>query len=519
MATLPQPASRPGRRFPWWIPLWAVILAALYLPTLATRFDFIDDGNLVYPAPAMSPVQRVELVWQKIVANYNHLGPFRPVLWVHWETAADLFQANPVTWRAARVVWSALAAGAFLWLLRELRIRPGAAILTAAIALWNPFRSEIWTSLTLAEGVAMPYALVALVCAVRGARSRRPWKWDLAGGLCVLAALGCKNNYTVLVPAQMLLRVLADGLPLREAVRRHGRRACLLMLPLLMPVIHFIVYKLNWHPGQYTMSPSLAQVQRMLGALAGAVSVDFVGPGLALAGLALAIARFRRGQDATGPAEAEGERFWQRHRAACVAGAALLLLGIGIYLPFNSVAGRYTMPAVWGVDLGIAVLLHELAGVRLPVWRRTAYAALGCGLIAVAAATVGKEEKLASRSAMLWNVLEYVAKEAPPGACVAWVDGPQLNVEEGIHFLWHLRAHGRADLSVCPLDDEGRPLQRDETAAHQAAPLFLVSGTPRQPATGSWQPVRTFSIFYWGKRRHFDCYLWQETAGISPAAR
>jgi hypothetical protein len=519
MATVLRPVSRPDKRFPRWVPLGAVILAALYLPTLATRFDFIDDGNLVYPAPAMPPVQRVELVWQKIVANYNHLGPFRPVLWVHWETAADLFQANPVTWRAARVVWSALAAAALLWLLRELRIRPGAAILTAAIALWNPFRSEIWTSLTLAEGVAMPYALVALACAVRGVRSPRPWKWDLAGALCVLAALGCKNTFAALVPAQMVLRVLADGLPLREAVRRHGRSACLLMLPLLMPVIHFIVYKLNWHPGQYTMSPSLAQLQRMLGAIAGAVSLDFLGPGLALAALALVVARFRGGKDVAGPVDAAGEGFWQRHRAACVAGAALLIPGIGIYLPFGSVAGRYTMPAVWGVDLGIAILLHELAGVRLPAWRRNAYVALGCGLIAVAAATVGKEEKLASRSAMLWNVLEYVAQEAPPGACVAWVDGPQLNAEEGIHFLWHLRARGRADLSVCLFDDAGRPVQRGEAPAPPAAPLFLVSGTPRQPATGSWQPLRTFSTFYWGKRRHFDCYLWQQSAGINSAAR
>ena len=37
-------------RFPWWIPAGGLLLAALYLPTLATPFDFIDDGNLVYPA-------------------------------------------------------------------------------------------------------------------------------------------------------------------------------------------------------------------------------------------------------------------------------------------------------------------------------------------------------------------------------------------------------------------------------------------------------------------------------------
>ena len=28
--------------------------------------------------------------------------------------------------------------------------------------MWNPYRNEIWTSLTLSEGVAMPYALAGL---------------------------------------------------------------------------------------------------------------------------------------------------------------------------------------------------------------------------------------------------------------------------------------------------------------------------------------------------------------------
>jgi len=44
-----EPAPHP--RFPWWIVGGALLIAAGYLPTLATPFDFIDDGNLVYPAP------------------------------------------------------------------------------------------------------------------------------------------------------------------------------------------------------------------------------------------------------------------------------------------------------------------------------------------------------------------------------------------------------------------------------------------------------------------------------------
>ena len=79
------PRASTCSRSPWWIFVGAALLASLYLPTLATRFDFIDDGNLVYPSGPMPLGQRLHLVWEKIEANYRHLGPFRPVLWCHWE--------------------------------------------------------------------------------------------------------------------------------------------------------------------------------------------------------------------------------------------------------------------------------------------------------------------------------------------------------------------------------------------------------------------------------------------------
>src|SRR5436190_22780013 len=112
------------RRFaPWLVLAGALGIPCVYLPTLATPFDFIDDGNLVYPAPPMPFGERLALVWDKVVANYEHLGPFRPVLWVHWEPAAELFQGDAVRWRAARLVWSGLAVAALLALLRELGVR------------------------------------------------------------------------------------------------------------------------------------------------------------------------------------------------------------------------------------------------------------------------------------------------------------------------------------------------------------------------------------------------------------
>jgi hypothetical protein len=488
--------AEPGR-FPAWVALWALGLACLYLPSLATRFDFIDDGNLVYPAPPMPLGQRLALVWEKVVANYEHLGPFRPVLWAHWEAEAELLRANPVAWRAGRLLWAAFAAGVLLWLLHELGIRPGAAVLATALAIWEPYRGEIWTSLTLSEGVAMPYALLALVCAVRAARSPRPWKWDLAGSLGLLAALGCKNTFAALVPAQLLLRLLADGRAPRAAWRPHGRRACLLTLPLLMPVVHFILFKLSWHPGQYTTGVSAAQVGRMLRTVGGALAPAFVGPGLALSALVVAVSRWR------------GSAAWPRYRLACLAGAALLLFGIGIYLPLDAVSGRYSMPAVWGGDVLVGILLSALAQVRWPAWRRAGYAAFGCGLVAVAVACVGKQAKFAARARLLWRALEYVAREAPPHACVGWASGPDLNPEEGIHFRWHMLARGRDDLTVCLLDEDGRPLPRREVPGTPAAPSLLVSGSAVRPPGGPWQAIRDFRAFYWAGRRRYDCHLWQ----------
>lgn len=61
-----------------WIAWGALLIGLIYLPTLGTRFDFVDDGNLVYPTQAASLSERADIYWDKVVANYDHLGPFRP---------------------------------------------------------------------------------------------------------------------------------------------------------------------------------------------------------------------------------------------------------------------------------------------------------------------------------------------------------------------------------------------------------------------------------------------------------
>lgn len=514
--TDPTAAPPPARRFPWWVLAGAVTLPCLYLPTLATRFDFIDDGNLVYPAPPLAPGERLARVAERIQANYDHLGPFRPVLWCHWEAEADLFAGDPFRWRLARLAWCGFAAGALLWLLRELGIRPVAALAAAALAMWNPYRNEIWTSLTLAEGVAMPYALLALVCALRAARSDRPWPWDLAGALCVLAALGCKNTFAALVPAQVFLRVAPDGRLTLAALRRYGQRAALLSLTLILPVVHYLYFEAHWHPGQYRPTgPTAAQLGRILSGLRGAVSLEYLGAGLVLAFAAL-VAFDRRSSWAAAVRAAVG-RVAGPYRAALIAGALLLLGGIALYLPMEAVSGRYAMPAVWGLDLTVAALLS--AAVALPTalaLRRLAFAAVGVGLAVVAVANVGRQEKFAARADLLWQTLEYVERTAPPNARLGWISGSApaavvsrpdlLNIEEGIHFEWHLHNRGRSDLRVGLCDEEGRPQQRCELAPLDAPPTLLV--TAGRPPANDWRELREFAAPYWHGRRHYDCSVW-----------
>lgn len=499
----------PSSRFPWWIPAGGLLIAALYVPTLATPFDFIDDGNLVYPAaPGLGGRGHVALWWEKVVANYEHLGPFRPTLWVHWQLQANLFGGDALAWRVYRFLWCGLAATMLLWLLRELKVHPVAALFAAALAMWNPYRNEVWTSLTLAEGVAMPYALFSLLAARRAAHSPRPLKWEVAAAVAVLVALGCKNVFAALVPAQVVLRMWPDGLTVREALQRNGRRALLLAVPLAMPAAHFVYFKWHWHPGQYeTHGPSAAQLGRILGSLKGAMSLDFMAAGVVLAvGAVWAATRGeRRGVRPTVPQPTPSGL---DARLSC---ALLLLLGgVAMYLPMSMMSGRYAMPAVWGLDILLALLLTALVAVPLTAWKKAAWAGVCTGLAVVAIANLGRQEKFGARARMLWEAVHYVETTAPPDSSVAWLSGDSLkgglNVEEGIHFQWHLYHRGRGDVRVGLFDESGKPLERVELPPLRGEPQFaLIGKVVEEP--GGWEPERTFAAGYWLGRKRYDCHL------------
>src|SRR5205823_11240854 len=141
----------------------------------------------------------------------------------------------------------------------------------------------------------------------------------VASALGVLAALGCKNVFAALVPVQMYLRVYGERSP--RCARVAASRAGWLALTLLLPIGHYIYYRLNWHAGQYPPGgPTLGQLGRMLRALPGAMSVDFLSVGLALALVAILVAK------RSGAVLGAG-----RYRATWVAGGLLVLGGIAVY--------------------------------------------------------------------------------------------------------------------------------------------------------------------------------------------
>jgi hypothetical protein len=353
----------------------------------------------------------------------------------------------------------------------------------------------------------MPIALGGLICAVRAARSRSPWLWDLLGLLAVVLALGIKNTFCAVVPVQAFLRVAASEGPWVVRLQRNWFRAALVLATLAAPIAHYIVFRGTWHPGQYRVGFTWEQIPRFGRALAGAVSYDWMGPGLLAALLAWWLHR----------STADGKALPREYRLACGAGLLLLLLGVGVYLPMGTASGRYTMPAVWGADLMIAVLLSATAAAP-PVWKRGVAVALGLGLLGVVIGNVGKQERYAARLEMLWQTVAELEEQAPAGASIAWVGavwpaiGPEdLGDQEGSNLAAHLRGRGRSDLQFQFIKAGGADAQ-----PNPESPMLLVTGSRASVAAG-WRLLREVNVPYWFGLCHYRSFLWGRVSEGKPS--
>jgi hypothetical protein len=357
----------------------------------------------------------------------------------------------------------------------------------------------------------------------------------------MIVALGCKNTFTAVVPAQCFLRVAAaNDNNWRQAWRKHGRSACVLALTLLLPLAHFLWFKHNWHPGQYEAGmPSLTQLGRIIWGLKSSVGLDFTGIGLLLTIITLVLSRKNPMQRSA----VLGHEIlpWRSYAPALAAGGLLLFAGAAVYLPMNAMSGRYTVPVVWGLDIVLGVLLSRLIALPRSVWRQAAAAALVCGLVAVAVAGVGQQEKFAARAGLLWQALHWTERHAPIDARIAWVgclytpgvgypgarDGSsdqRLDTAEGVHFAWHLRGRGHTDFKFGLLDENGQPVQHPKFSRLSGPPDLVVTSKPVLPPTLAelnfeWHR-QAFSVQYRFGKRRFDCYVWTRvpTAGRPPVS-
>jgi hypothetical protein len=148
--------------------------------------------------------------------------------------------------------------------------------------------------------------------------------------------------------------------------------------------------------------------------------------------------------------------------------------------------------------------------------KAVAVLALGVGLAALLTATVLRQEKVAARARMLWDVVHHLETTAPPNAAVRWVSGDSargaLNAEEGIHVEWHLARRGRPDLRIALHDTSEQPLHRVELAATPGPPLYRVAASPG----AGWDVERAFTTAYQFGRKRYDCGIARRPAPASP---
>ncbi len=486
--------------------LSALLISCLYLPTVLCHFDFADDGASAHPTGIASFADFHHKVWDRTYSEFLVKGPYRPMAWYCWIGQQEALAGNPLLWRCVRFLCTALAAGLFLCLLQELGFGAGVSIVTTLVAMWNPYRAEVWISLTFCEGIAMPFAIGGLVCAYRAPRSGRAWAWDLGAMAGAFAAVACKNVFAVVIPAQMFLRVCHPDLSLREGIKQFGWRAVLLGSILFFPVAHFVCYRLTMNEQRYEMIWDPRQPIRLLSSFLGGMGKDFLAPAFASALALLAWSTIRK--SAPTPTASESMRF----RAAFGTGVIIFLLGWGIYAPMDGVAGRYMLPGIWGLDILSALLWAKVWSLTTG-WKRITYALLACGLVISAAANLGKQNKNLARITTLWDALTCVETEAPLGSRIGWVAIPdrrkteELEIGEGVHFRWHLFGRGRSDLywqNYAP-GESGRGVDPEPTI------LITSSTTAPRDDRGSWQLLKECRHSYWFGRKEVVCCVWKRS--------
>ena len=194
------------------------------------------------------------------------------------------------------------------------------------------------------------------------------------------------------------------------------------------------------------------------------------------------------------------------------------MLGVGVYLKIDGICGRYAMPAVWGLDMWIGILLTQFIAVPEIRWKQAATVALAIGVLAVAVSNVGRQLRFAARAEFLWQVVHYFENDPRSPVTVAWIgakdDNRGLDIEEGIHVAWHLKERGHSQMDMHLFNTAGGFQQRGELAPEDHPEQFAITAAGQKvPLPGQWKQVRDFEQDYWFGKRHFTCTLWEKVPG------
>ena len=464
----------------------AVLIPCLYAHNLTVPFDFDDDGIIVYSIGGASVPDWFDRVWQLVMSDFVSRGPFRPTFYFFHQTLAALLGPEALSWRLFFLGWSMIAAGCMLWLMRELRIGALAALCATALAFWNFQRGTIWTHFGLTENIAMPFACMALICAVRAGRSSRPAGWDICGFLCALVMLGTKNTFMAIVPVQVLLRIAPEGTDFIAGLRKHWLAAGFLASTMLLPFIHLFYFS-RTERAYAVQRPTLAGAGRIFSGHFRAINLVFLLPALVAAISALA-AHERLTNPLTTALAATGSALrevYRAHRVAFLAGGLLIAAGIVVYLPTNVGGGRYTMPGILGLDLALAALLCSLFRLQPSRLKQASVLLLAAAISVVGIAGWLKAERTGAWTRALTDALDHVERNAPRNAVVAW----RLFAPEGQHFEWHLRGRGRGDIKLALVAEEDAG--RETLKAGEPQPFALIGEQPTTPA-GTWSAPIVF---------------------------
>lgn len=434
--------------FPLWFMLLAsVLISALFLPTLATPFDFSEDGCLVYRDIFHVRYDNFcTAVMRQTISEFQHTGPFRPVVWAHWYASSLIHGHNALAYRMERLICCAIAAFCFLLLLREFNINPIASTLVATLACWSTARSEIWLYHGMPEAYGMPYALITLCCAVRASRNGASIYWDVGATVFFLLCLGVKNTYVALLPALLWFRTIGGSISPTEAIAKTGFRLLFYLMPAALPFLHFILLKLYPLPTHFQTQMKIGHLVTHSHALYTAIHPKAMMAGVVFSLVVLLFTRHKVSLDYS--------KKWFDDPLSKPLGGAILLLsfGLAVYLPWSQSHYRYSMPAVWGADILLGLLLTA-AAVHLSFFVRTClYCVVLMGLLKIGSDTYTVQRTLTARLIPMWQVLKDLEARQPASFALVKGNGTDFYEEECFHFRFHFSHRGsdKSRLTIVP---------------------------------------------------------------------